>query len=109
MKIKKFLLLFLISIFTFVESPQAQVQPPPIATTYKQGIYDMSQYSGKFITAKLITPSEPLTVIAFDSMGSQRLLLRLTDPNEIIKLGYIKKGDIVVIIGTGEIALSPVQ
>jgi hypothetical protein len=109
MKIKKFLIFFLIFTFTFAKVSQAQVQPPPIATTYKQGIYDISQYSGKFVTAKLITPNEPLTVIAFDSMGNQRLLLRLTDPNEFVKLGYINKGDVVVIIGKGEIAFSPVQ
>jgi len=35
----------------------------PIATTYKQGIYDVTQYTGLYITAKLITPDKPLTVM----------------------------------------------
>ena len=109
MKIKKFLLLFLISIFTFVEFPQAQVQPPPIANTYKQGIYDISQYSGKYITSKLITPNAPVTVMVLDSNGNQKVFLRSIDLNEIVKLGPIKEGDLMIIIGAGEISFSPVQ
>ncbi|MDD7793718.1 hypothetical protein [Clostridium sp. 'White wine YQ'] len=109
MNIKKFLLLFLISIFTFVEFPQAQVQPPPIANTYKQGIYDISHYSGKFITSKLTTPDAPVTVIVLDSNGNQKVLLRSINPNEIVKLGPIKEGDLMVIVGSGEISFSPVQ
>ena len=109
MKIKKFLLLFLISIFTFVEFPQAQVEPSPIADTYKQGIYDISLYSGKYITSKLVTPDEPLTVATFDSMGNQKLLLRFINPNEIVKLGPIKAGDLMVLVGKGEISFTPVQ
>ena len=108
MKINKFLIFFLVFIFTFVKLPQAQVQPTPIATTYKQGIYDFSQYSGKFVTAKLITPDEPLTVATFDSMGNQKLLLRFINPNEVVKVGPIKNGDVIVMIGTGQISVSPV-
>ena len=109
MKTKKFLIFFLISMFTLVEFPQAQVQPPPIANAYKQGIYDISQYSGKYITSKLITPDAPVTVMVLDSYGNQKVLLRPADPKEIVKLGPIKNGDIMIIIGTGEISFSPVQ
>ncbi|MBA8981170.1 hypothetical protein [Clostridium saccharobutylicum] len=72
MKIKKFLIFFLISIFTFVKIPQAQAQPLPIATTYTQGIYNMTQYTGNYITGKLITANKPLTVIVIDSNGNQK-------------------------------------
>lgn len=69
----------------------------------------MTQYTGQYITAKLITPDKPLTVIAIDSNGSQKVFLRFINLNEIIKLGPIQKGDIVVMVGTGEISFSPLQ
>jgi len=105
MKIKKFLIFFLISIFTFVEIPQAQ--PLPIATTYTQGIYNMTQYTGNYITGKLITPDKPLTVIVIDSNGNQKTFLRFNTPNEIVKLGPVQEGDILALVGTGEISFSP--
>ncbi len=55
MKIKKFLMVFLIYIFTFAiiakiqPSPIAEVleqQIFPISTTYKQGIYSLSLFNG---------------------------------------------------------------
>jgi hypothetical protein len=105
MKIKKFLIFFLISLFTFVETPQAQ--PLPIATTYTQGIYNMTQYTGNYITGKLTTPNEPLTVITIDSNGHQKTFLKFDDPNENVKLGPVQEGDILVLVGTGEISFSP--
>lgn len=107
MKVNKFLIFFLISIFTFVETPQAQPQPLPIATTYTQGIYNMTQYTGNYITGKLTTSNKPLTVIAIDSNGNQKTFLRFDIPNENVKLGPVQEGDILVLVGTGEISFSP--
>jgi hypothetical protein len=107
MKIKKFLIFFLISIFTFVETPQAQ--PLPIATTYTQGIYNMTLYTEHYITGKLITPGKPLTVIVIDSNGNQKTFLRFNSPNEIVKLGPVQEGDILALVGTGEISFSPIS
>lgn len=107
MKIKKFSVFFLISIFTFVKIPQAQTVP--IATTYTQGIYSVTQYTGQYITAKLITPGKPLTGIVINSKGSLEIFLRFNDPSEIVKLGPIQEGDIIVLVGTGEISFSPLS
>ncbi|OPJ60159.1 hypothetical protein [Clostridium chromiireducens] len=105
MNIKKFLVFFLISLFAFVKIPQAQ--PLPIATTYTQGIYNMTQYNGDYITGKLITPDKPLTVIVIDSNGKQKTFLRFDTPNETVKLGPVQEGDILALVGTGEISFSP--
>jgi hypothetical protein len=105
MNIKKFLVFFLISLFAFVKI--AQAQPLPIATTYTQGIYDMSLYTGKYITGKLITPDKPLTVIVIDSNGKQKTFLRFESQNENVKLGPVQEGDILALIGTGEVSFSP--
>lgn len=111
MNIKKILICLLIVIFIFIEIPQAQAQPLPlpIATTYKQGIYNISQYAGDYITAKLITPNNHLTITIINSNGEQKVFLRFINSNEIIKLGPIQKGDTVAIVGTGEISFSPFE
>ena len=105
MKAKKFLASFLISIFTFIKISQAQ--PIPIATTYTQGIYNISQYTGLYITAKLITPGKPLTGVAIDCNGNLKTFLIFRTSNEIVKLGPVQEGDIIMIVGTGEISFSP--
>ena len=107
MKITKFLVFFLISIFTFVKIPQAQ--PIPIATTYTQGIYSVTQYTGQYISAKLVTPGKPLTGIVINSKGSLEIFLRFNDPSETVKLGPIQEGDVIVLVGTGEISFSPLS
>lgn len=107
MNIKKFLVFSLIAVFIFVET--AQAQPFPIATTYTQGIYNVTQYAGDYITAKLITPDKHLTAIIIDSNGNQKAFLRFINLNEVVKLGPIQKGDIVVMVGTGEISFSPLE
>ena len=109
MNIKKFLVFSLITVFIFVETPQAQAQPFPIATTYTQGIYNVTQYAGDYITAKLITPDKHLTAIIIDSNGNQKAFLRSINLNEVVKLGPIQKGDIIVMVGTGEISFSPLE
>jgi hypothetical protein len=108
MKIKKFLIVFLISIFTFATITQAQAQPiPAISNTYKQGIYDLSSFNGYRATTKLITPNTVVTLILVDNNGNLRQFIKLDDVNEIIKLGAFKEGDIGIMLGTGEIAISP--
>ncbi|GKX68238.1 hypothetical protein [Inconstantimicrobium mannanitabidum] len=111
MKIKKLLVFFLISIFIFPKIPQVQAQPQPlpIATTYKQGIYNATTYTGQYITAKLITPDKPLTVTVIDCSGTLKTFLRFKKTNELVKLGPIQEGDIIVMVGTGEISFSPLQ
>jgi hypothetical protein len=107
MKIKKFLIVFLISIFTFATITQAQ-PIPAISNTYKQGIYDLSNFSGySGAIAKLITPDTVVTLIVVDNNGNLKTFIQLDDVNEIVKLGAIQKEYIGVIIGTGEIAISP--
>lgn len=107
MKITKFLVFFLISIFTFVKI--AQAQPVPIATTYTQGIYNVTQYTGQYITAKLVTPGKPLTGIVINSKGGLEIFLKFNDPSETVKLGPIQEGDVIVLVGTGEISFSPLS
>ncbi|OOM72930.1 hypothetical protein [Clostridium sp. BL-8] len=107
MNIKRLLVFFLIIFFISFKIPQAQ--PLPIATTYTQGIYDISLYNGKYITAKLITPDNRLTISIINSNGEQKVFLRFINPNEIVKLGPIQEGDTVAIVGSGVISFSPFQ
>ncbi|MFT8351050.1 hypothetical protein [Clostridium saccharoperbutylacetonicum] len=105
MKIERFLVFFLIYIFLFVKMPQAQ--PIPISTTYTQGIHSITQYSGKYITAKLITPDKTLSIAVIDSKGNQKIFLRFLNLNETVKLGPVQEGDILIIIGAGEVSFYP--
>ncbi|WP_315071145.1 hypothetical protein [uncultured Clostridium sp.] len=107
MNIKKLLGFSLIIFFISFKIPQAQ--PLPIATTYTQGIYDISLYGGKYITAKLITQDNRLTISIINSNGDQKVFLRFINPNELVKLGPIQEGDTAAIIGSGEISFSPIQ
>lgn len=116
MKIKKFLIVFLVYIFTFAiiaeiqPSPIAEVteqQIFPISTTYKQGIYSLSLFNGYKVTAKLITPDTTATLMVVDSNGKLIQFIHLDETDEIIKLGTLHEGDIGVILGNGEVAISP--
>lgn len=116
MKIKKFLMVFLIFIFTFTmiaeiqPSPIAEVteqQAYPISTTYKQGIYSLSLFDGYKVNAKLTTPNTTVTLIVVDSNGKLVQYIRLDETDEAVKLGTLHEGDIGVILGTGEVAVSP--
>ena len=116
MKIKKFLIVFLIYIFTFVIISQIQPSPIaevpeqqifPISTTYKQGIYSLSLFNGYRSTAKLITPNTTATIIVVDSEGKLIQFIHLDETDEIVKLGTLHEGDIGIVLGTGEVAISP--
>lgn len=108
MKIKKFLIVFLICIFTFAEVPQAVPGSGPIkfTTTYKQGIYDASQYSGYIATARLITPNKCLGGLIIDSNYNVKFYKKFDNTDEETSLGIINKGDIAVVVGTGEAVVS---
>ena len=104
MQIKKFLIVFLISIFTFGKLSQAQ--QVPISTTLKQGIYNISpEHVGLYRNIKLITPGKPITMTILDSNGAQILFIRLWNENETLKVGPIKNGETLIITGDGEIAI----
>lgn len=105
MNIKKFLIFFLICMIAFAKIPQAE--PIPIATTYTQGIYSITQYTGQFITAKLITPDKHLTGIVIDCNGNLKTFLRFRTLNETVKLGPVQEGDVMIMTGNGEISFSP--
>ena len=102
MKIKKVLIIFLIFIIVFTESPKAII----ISTIYKQGIYNISEVKEFNATAKLITPNNVTSLIIVDSNGNQKFYKRFDTRNEVINLGTIKDGDIISIVGTGEIAIT---
>ena len=101
MKIKKILIIFLIFIIGFTETPRAIIT----STIYKQGIYNISEVTEFNATAKLITPNNVTSLLIVDSNGNQKFYKRFDTKNEVINLGTIKPGDIILIIGTGEIAI----
>ncbi|MZK54072.1 hypothetical protein GT715_27895 [Clostridium beijerinckii] len=116
MKIKKLLIIFLIYIFTFTiiteiqPSPIAEVSEQqifPISTTYKQGIYSLSLFDGYKVTAKLITPNTTATLITVDSNGKLIQFIHLDDTDEIVKLGTLHEGDTGIVLGNGEVSISP--
>lgn len=102
MKIKKILIFFLISMMVFVESPKAV----PISDAYKQGIYNISEIEQFKATAKLITSNNVTSLVIVDSSGNQKFYKRFDIVNEVINLGAIKDGDIIAIVGSGEIAIT---
>lgn len=108
MKIKKFLIVFLICIFTFAEVPQAEPSSGPIylTATYKQGIYDLSQYSGYNAIAKLITQNKCLGVLTIDSNYNVKFYKKFDNKGEETSIGVVNEGDIGVAVGTGEIVVS---
>lgn len=101
MKFKIFLLAFFISIFAFTGTPKAIF----ISDTYKQGIYNISETNAFNATAKLITVP-PATLLIIDSNGDQKFFKKFDNLDEIINLGFIRDGDLIVVVGKGEIAIS---
>jgi len=102
MKVTKFLLVLLISTIIFTETPMAI----PMDVSYKQGIFNVSEYHGINATAKLITPNSVTSLIIVDSNSNERFYKRFDTMDEVITLGFIKDGDLIVIAGTGEISIT---
>ena len=101
MKITKFLIAILLSTIVFTEIPMAS----PKDVNYKQGIYNTSEYKGLNTTAKLITPQNVTSLIIIDSSSNEKFYKRFDTIDEIITLGFIKDGDIIVIAGSGDITI----
>ena len=93
----------------FVFSIIAQATPNrqiPVATTFKQGIYDVSQYSHYFGKIKLATPDKPVTIIILNSNGMQKAFVTLNSSESELSGSSAQKGDTLVVIGPGEISVS---
>jgi len=102
MNIKKFLVVFLISMLVFAEIPKALV----ISNTYKQGIYNISEANPFTATAKLVTPVGVTSLSIIDSNGNQKFYNRFDSESEVVNLGTINNADIISIVGKGEIAIT---
>jgi hypothetical protein len=102
MKFKTFLIVFLISTIIFTETPKALFT----SDSYKQGIYNISEVTPFNATAKLTTPNNVTSLIIIDSNGNQKFYKRFDTLDEIINLGIIKPGDLIAIVGNGEIAIT---
>ena len=102
MKIKQFVAIILISLIAFTESPKAIIT----SDTYKQGIYKLSEIKEFTAVAKLVTPNNVTSLIIIDSNGNQKFYKRFDTINQVVNLGLIKDGDLIAIVGTGEIALT---
>lgn len=105
MKFKRFLMAFIISTIAFTEIPQAIFT----SDSYKQGIYNISEIKDFNATAKLITPNNVTSLIIIDFNGNQKFYKRFDTVDEVINLGSIKNGDLIAIIGKGEIAITRAQ
>lgn len=101
MRFRLFIIVFLISTIALTGIPQAIF----ISDTYKQGIYNISESQQFNATAKLLT-NPPATLLIIDSNGNQKFYKRFDTPEEIINLGFINDGDLIIIAGKGEIAIS---
>ena len=102
MKIMKVLIVLLISAISFTVIPKAITSP----VNYKQGIYSISEDKGLKATAKLLTPNNITSLIIIDANSNERFYKRFDTVDEVITLGNIRDGDIIVIAGSGEIAIN---
>lgn len=102
MKFSRFLIVCLISTIAFTKTPKAIFT----SNTYKQGIYDISTPAPLSTTAKLITPNNVTSLIIIDSSGNQKFYKRFNTMDEIINLGIINSGDLIAVVGNGEIAIT---
>ncbi|ADL50683.1 hypothetical protein [Clostridium cellulovorans] len=104
MQIKRFFIVFIISIFMFGQISQAQQSP--VSTTLKEGIYNISsEHLGYYRNIKLVTPDKPVTITLLDANGAQILFVKLSNEKENLRIGPIKGPETLVITGSGEISL----
>lgn len=101
MKLKVFIIVFFISVIAFTQTTKAIFT----SNTYKQGVYNISEATEFTATAKLTT-NQPTTFIITDSNGNQKFFKRFDNLNEVINLGYIRNGDLIIVAGNGEIAVT---
>jgi len=101
MKSRILIIVFLLSTFALTEIPKAIF----VSDTYKQGVYNISEQKEFLAEAKLVGPP-PATFIIIDLNGNEKFFKRFDDPSEIINLGYIRDGDLIIVAGKGEIAVN---
>ncbi|WP_160692256.1 hypothetical protein [Clostridium sp. C2-6-12] len=101
MKLKVFIIVFLISTIAFTKVTKAIFT----SNTYNQGIYNISEAVEFSATAKLTT-KPPTTLIIIDSNGNQKFFKKFDNLNEVINLGFIRNGDLIIVAGNGEIAVT---
>jgi hypothetical protein len=101
MKFKIPLIILTLSVF-FLACPAKAVF---ISNTYKQGIYTIDAVKEYNATAKLMS-SNTMYLSIFDSNGNERVQKKFDNKDEVINLGIIHVGDTIVIVGTGEVAIS---
>ncbi|EKQ57565.1 MAG: hypothetical protein A370_00695 [Clostridium sp. Maddingley MBC34-26] len=70
-------------------------------------MYSLSLFDGYRVNAKLVNPNTTATLITVDSSGKLMQFIHLDETDEILKLGTLHEGDIGVVLGTGEVAISP--
>lgn len=106
MKTKKFLIMFLLSIFISGEVAQGGQIAIPTSTTLKEGIYKVTpEHKGYYRNIKLISPGKPVTITVLDANGAQVLFAKLHNENEHLKVGPIEIGETLIINGEGEISV----
>ena len=75
-----------------------------MSNTYKQGIYTITDTVEFNATAELVTPHKVTSLAVLDSKGNPKFYKKFDTVNQVVNIGPIKYGDIIVIIGSGEIA-----
>jgi hypothetical protein len=100
MRFKRFLISFLLFATVLTETPQAIF----ISDSYKQGVYNISEENEFNATARLVG-APPATFIIIDSAGNEKFFKRFDNLDEVINLGFIRNGDLIIVAGKGEIAV----
>jgi hypothetical protein len=102
MKIKTFLASILLSLTLFARTEDVLVLP----NSFKQGIYTASEIKTFKASAKLVTPKGSACLIIIDPNGRGKFYKYFDKPNEATLIGIIESGDIILIVGNGEIAIT---
>ena len=108
MKIKIFLMFFLLSTFSFIKAPQAYFDQNTVleSNIYKEGVYDITNLPQVKATAKLATPNTIVSMVIMDPNGNEIFYKKFDTMDKNINLGTILDDDRIAIIGKGEIAIT---
>ena len=58
-------------------------------------------------SCEIITQNATAALITADSSGKLMQFIHLDETDEIVKLGTLHEGDIGIVLGTGEVVVSP--
>lgn len=109
--LKKFVIGVALLISILIQSSLALAYPDPYTNTYKEGIYHIDAKDfADYVTfnAELVTPDFPTYIMIFNENYTHVLTKRFDSrDNGKLKLGPLKGGYTIVILGEGEIYLSP--